>query len=394
MNTTNAHAHNKNSAAGKIEMHAGDLLRLSHDIHDFPETSFEETKASSWCKKLLQAHGFQITSPISGLETAFCAEIGSGELQFGIFCEYDALPQIGHACGHNIIAAAAVGAGLGLIDLVDELGIKLKIFGTPAEEGGGGKIIMLENGAFDGLAAAMMVHPWPVELTEMPCLAVSHVDVHYFGKAAHASAFPEQGRNAADAITVAQVAIGLLRQHCHDYDQVHGIVIHGGDAPNIVPEHSIAKYYIRSKNIETLQLWQKKVEDCFSAGALATGCTMKIEDKSPVYSEMISDKNLIKIYRENAENLGREFTSLENQPRASTDMANVSLSIPSIHPTLGLNSAPIVNHQAEFADYCITESADKAIIDGAKAMAHTIIDAALLPEMRNYLLQELDKHKP
>ncbi len=391
MDPMNNDTYSKNSAADKIDQHKDDLLRLSHDIHNFPETSFEEIKAASWCKELLRANGFQITNSIAGLETAFCAEAGNGELQFGIFCEYDALPQIGHACGHNIIAAAAVGAGLGLIGLVDELGIKLKIFGTPGEEGGGGKIIMLENGAFAGLAAAMMLHPWPVELTEMPCLAVSHIDVHYFGKAAHASAFPEQGKNAADAITVAQVAIGLLRQHCQSYDQIHGIVTHGGDAPNIVPEHSIAKYYIRSKNLESLQLWRKRVESCLAAGALATGCTMKIEDQSPIYSEMNSDKTLMKIYRENAESLGRKFTSLENQPRASTDMANVSLSIPSIHPTLGLDSAPIVNHQAEFAEYCITEPADRAILDGAKAMAYTIIDAALSSEIRNYLLSMLNK---
>ncbi len=385
MDSDYEHKTQKAAVNHKLDLDKDNLVKLSHDIHDHPELSFEEVRASSWCQEILQNNGFSISSPVGGLKTAFSAETGKGTLELGIFCEYDALPHIGHACGHNVIAAAGVGAAIGLAQLTDELDIKLKVFGTPAEEGGGGKILMLENGVFNGLSAAMMVHPWPVELTEMPCLAVSHIDVHYFGKAAHASAFPEQGKNAADAITVAQVAIGLQRQHGHQYDQVHGIVTHGGDAPNIVPEHTSAKYYIRSRDIESLKLWRKKITDCLTAGALATGCEIKIEDKSPIYSEMHSDSRLVEIYRKNAEGLGRQFAPAENQPAASTDMANISLYIPSIHPTLGLNCAPIVNHQAEFADYCISELADQALMDGAKAMAYTVIDAVLSPETRAYL---------
>ncbi len=383
----------KNLASSAVDLYSDELKELSHEIHHLKEVSFREISSANACRNILEKHGFEITSPVAGLETAFCAEIGDGELEFGIFCEYDALPEIGHACGHNIIAASAVGAALGLRRLTDSLNIKLKVFGTPAEEGGGGKIIMLEAGMFDSLSAAMMVHPWPVELIEMPCLAVSHIDVHYFGKAAHASAFPENGKNAADAITVAQVAIGLLRQHSRRYDQVHGIVTHGGAAPNIIPDHTVAKYYIRSETLQRLSVWQKQVIDCLSAGALATGCEMKIEEQSPAYSEMRSDEVLTGIYQNNAERLGRHFQSLENQPAASTDMANVSLRIPAIHPTLGLDCAPIVNHQAEFAAQCLTPLADKAMLDGAKAMAHTIVDAASLPQARRYLTAKISERK-
>ncbi|MCL5048738.1 MAG: M20 family metallopeptidase [Firmicutes bacterium] len=379
----------KKAVSAVIDGYSDELEALSHKIHDLKEVSFQEIRSAKACMAILEKYGFTITSPLANLETAFCAETGEGELEFGIFCEYDALPEIGHACGHNIIAASAIGAALSLADLTEQLGIKLKVFGTPAEEGGGGKIILLEAGVFDSLAAAMMIHPWPVELIEMPCLAVSHIDVHYFGQAAHASAFPEKGKNAADALTIAQVAIGLLRQQSRSRDQVHGIVTNGGAAPNIIPEHTVAKYYIRSETLERLVEWQAQIINCFSAGALATGCEMKIEEQSPPYSEMKSDRVLTTLYRKNAEDLGRCFESEQNQPAASTDMANVSLKIPAIHPTLGLECAPVVNHQAEFAAQCITPLADKAMLDGAKAMAHTVIDASLIFETRQYLIQKI-----
>jgi amidohydrolase len=214
------------------------LVDLSHRIHANPELSFEEERSAAWCADMLAEGGLSVDAGVCDLPTAFVATAGSGPLVIGICAEYDALPGVGHACGHNVIAAAAVGAGLALAPLADDLGITVKVFGTPAEEGGGGKILMLERGAFEGVHAAMMVHPAPNELDHMPCLAVSHVDVRFTGKEAHASAFPELGRNAADALTIAQTAIGLLRQHISSDARIHGIVTHGGDAPNIVPAHT------------------------------------------------------------------------------------------------------------------------------------------------------------
>ncbi|MBA3654461.1 MAG: amidohydrolase, partial [Actinobacteria bacterium] len=244
---------------------ARSLIDLSHRIHANPELCFEEEKSSAWVAEILEGGGFAVDMGVCDLPTAFVATAGSGPLTIAICAEYDALPGIGHACGHNVIAAAAAGAGLALAPLADDLGVTVKVMGTPAEEGGGGKIYMLERGAFDGVDAAMMVHPAPNEMDRFPCLAVSHVDVHYTGKEAHASAFPELGINAADAITVAQTAIGLLRQHIRSTDRIHGIVTHGGDAPNVVPAHTTGKWYIRSRTLKELEDLEPRVYKCFEA---------------------------------------------------------------------------------------------------------------------------------
>ena len=367
----------KAAAKRATEERADGLVALSHRIHAHPEVSFEEVQASRWCAEALAEGGFTLETPVAGLPTAFVATAGSGPLTIGICCEYDALPSVGHACGHNVIAAAAVGAGLALAPLADELGVTVKVLGTPAEEGGGGKITMLEQGAFDGCHAAMMVHPWPTELIQMPCLAVSHYDVRYTGREAHAAAFPEQGRNAADAVTVAQVAIGLLRQHAEPGDQVHGIVTRGGAAPNIVPGETEAKYYVRARSLERLAAWDERVRRCFEAGALATGCSVEFVPQGPIYSEFRADAALAGVYKANAEALGRRFPDPpEHAVPASTDMANVSLAMPAIHPTLGIDSLPAVNHQAEFAAHCVSPVADRAVLEGAVAMAWTVVDVA------------------
>jgi amidohydrolase len=378
------------SAMGRL---SDELIALSHQIHANPELSFEEVRASRWCADALHAGGFEVDFGICELPTAFRASIGSGPLTISICCEYDALPDIGHACGHNIIAAAAVGAGLSLAEVADDLGLRIVVLGTPAEEGGGGKIYMIERGGFDGLNASMMVHPWPTELIQMPCLAVSHFDTVYSGVEAHASAFPELGVNAADAITVAQVAIGLLRQHAHPGDQVHGIVTHGGSAPNIVPAHTSAKYYVRAASLEALKTWEPRVINCFHAGALATGASLEVHHHSPPYSEFLPDQAMASLYKSNAEHLGRFFPEQTGKPvAASTDMANVSLVMPAIHPTLGIDSLPAVNHQAAFAAHCATPVADKALIDGATAMAWTVVDLATDEAQRARLLSHTFTH--
>jgi amidohydrolase len=381
---------NKDAAQKIVDGSRDQLTDLSRRLHAHPELAFEEERSSAWVADVLARGGLDVEMGICDLPTAFAARAGDGPLHIGICAEYDALPDIGHACGHNVIAAAAVGAGLALAELADDLGIRVTVFGTPAEEGGGGKILMLERGAFDDVHAAMMVHPAPVEQDTMMCLAVSHIDVHFHGKAAHASAYPEQGINAADAITVAQTAVGLLRQHIRPTDRIHGIVTKGGEAPNIVPAHTTSKWYIRAKTVAELAELEPRVHRCFDAGALATGCTVDIQLQSPVYSEMRADTELASLYRANAEHLGRVFpdmpVELQERHAGSTDMANVSLAIPTIHPLLGLNSLPAVNHQPEFAAYCITPDADQALTDGATAMAWTAIDAASSRQVRDRLL--------
>jgi amidohydrolase len=359
----------------------GELIDLSHRIHAHPELGFEEEKASAWLCEFLADAGFSIEREAGGIRTAFIARRGSGPLHVAICAEYDALPGIGHACGHNIIAAMSAGAGIAAAHVADDAGLTISVIGTPAEEVGndGGKIRLIEEGAFDGVHAAMMVHPAPFDVVTPPIIAASMFDVNYTGKAAHASAFPELGINAADALTVAQTAIGLLRQHILPTQRIHGITTKGGDAPNIIPSHTSARYIVRGKTLDELEALRPKVHRCFEAGAVATGAKMEIVGGDKPYAEMIHDAEIADIYRRNAEQLGRVFPDLGvmlERAAGSTDMGNVSLRLPSIHPYIGINSLPAVNHQPEFTAHCITEDADKALMDGALAMVWTAIDLA------------------
>ena len=366
----------KAAARSAVEGARDALVELSHRIHASPEVAFEEERAAAWLGEALAEGGFAVAAGVCDLPTAFSATVGSGPLHVAICAEYDALPGIGHACGHNVIAAAAVGAGLALAGVADDAGLTVRVLGTPAEEGGGGKILMMERGGFAGVHAAMMVHPTPYESDHFPTMAATEYEVRYRGKEAHASAFPEQGINALDALTVAQVGIGLLRQHLRPGDQVHGIVTSGGEAPNVVPRSSGGRWMMRAPTLAKLAELEPRVHRCFEAGALATGATLEMERRMPPYSEFRPDDDLRRLYRANAEALGRVFPAGAGLTGGSTDMANVSLELPTIHPLLGLDSFPVVNHQAAFAEHCATPVADRALVDGAVAMAWTCLDAA------------------
>ena len=380
----------KDAAARVLRAGSERLVDLSHRIHAHPEVGFEESLAAGWVADALSEGGFEVALGVCELPTALVATVGDGPLHVGICAEYDALPGIGHACGHNMIAAAAVGAGVALAPLASDLGLTVHVLGTPAEEGGGGKILMLGRGGFDGVHAAMMVHPSPHEAWTMPCLAVNHLGVRYCGKASHASAYPEMGVNAADAVTVAQTAIGLLRQHIRPTDRIHGIVTHGGEAPNIVPALATGEWYVRSRTLAELAELEPRVQRCFEAGALATGCSVEVASRGTPYSEMVPDGQIGALYQTNAEAIGREFPLYSEdaalRTAGSTDMANVSLVIPTIHPMLGLGCWPAVNHQPEFAAYCATAVADAALVDGALAMAWTAIDVSRPGPLRDRLL--------
>ncbi|MGA2825859.1 MAG: M20 family metallopeptidase [Streptosporangiaceae bacterium] len=402
----------KDTIAGTVMGARERLTELSHRLHAHPEVAWSEERAAAWVSAELADAGFDVEAGACGLPTAFIARTGTGPLHVGICAEYDALPGLGHACGHNIIAAAAVGAGLALAAAADDLGLTVTVFGTPAEEGGGGKVYMLERGAFRGVHAAMMVHPGPVDVAEARPFAVSHMLVRYRGQATHAAAYPERGVNAADAFTIAQVAIGLLRQQLPPSTRVHGIITHGGDAPNIIPDRTEGRWYARAETLHELAALEPRVRRCFAAGALATGCELEIEVDAPPYAEFRNDPDLLPLYRANAERLGRRFAPPEGAApgagdpgaggsgagttgdaaaagrmnRASTDMGNVSLIVPSIHPYIGIGSLPAVNHQKEFAAHCVSPAADQALVDGAIALAWTAADAALDETVRGRLL--------
>ncbi|WP_241665827.1 M20 family metallopeptidase [Prescottella subtropica] len=367
-----------------------DLIGLSHTIHAAPELAFEEHRSSALLVEFLRGHGFDVHTGVADLPTAFDARYGSGDLEIAVLAEYDALPEIGHACGHNIIAASAVGAGLALAPLADDLGITVRVIGTPAEETGGGKILMLERGVFDDVAAALMVHPGPFDIVGATSLALADLAITFTGREAHASAAPEFGRNAADAVTVAQVGLALLRQHLAPGQQMHGIVSDGGIAPNIVPARAEMLYYLRAQTAESLRELSVRAESCFAAGALATGCTHGIRTVSPMYAELRPDPWLADVYRDEIVDLGRTPVPVEleaSRPLGSTDMGNVTHVVPGIHPVIGLDSRGAVTHQPEFASAAASASADEAVVDGAIALAHTVIRAARDPGQRDRLLE-------
>ena len=379
----------KTAARAAFDRHRDALVALSHRIHAHPEIKWEEERACAWVSAELAERGFSVQAGICDVPTAFEARFGSGPLHVAICAEYDALPGIGHACGHNVIAATAVGAAVALAEVADEIGVTVRVVGTPAEEGGGGKIVLLDRGAFAGAHMAMMTHPFPFDRAQFPMIAAQQFRVRYAGKEAHASAYPELGLNAADAITVAQVAIGLLRQHIHAGDRVHGIVTHGGDAPNVVPGHTEAEFIIRGATVADFEVMRGRVMRCFEAGALATGTTLDVLPRHEPYAEMHHDPDMVAAYRRNAEALGRVFPDLGDAGRraaGSTDMGNVSLAVPSIHPAIGIDSLPAVNHQPEFAAHCVTEAADRALADGAVALAWTAIDCATDDAVRTRLV--------
>ncbi len=378
----------KQAAQHAIEGQRDRLLELSHRIHATPELGFEEIQTSQWVADAVRAAGYDVTKPAFDLPTAFIGTIGHGELHLAICAEYDALPQVGYACGHNVIASAAVGAAIGLAPLAGDAGIRVSVVGTPAEErgDGGGKILLLERGAFEGMHAAMMVHPAPDDVAMPGMIAAATFDVTYTGKEAHAAGWPWLGVNAADALVVAQTAIALLRQQMEPTDRVHGIVTHGGDAANIIPARTTARYMVRSTRIEQLQPLRDRVMRCFEAGALATGSELSVAGGYSPYADVRHDPAMAAAYERNAVVLGRSFTA-PNRPSGSTDMGNVSMAIPSIHPFIGIDSLPAVNHQPEFAAQCVTPAADKAVIDGAIAMAWTALDLATDDEQRNRLLE-------
>jgi amidohydrolase len=371
------------SARATLEAARPGLVELSHRIHANPELGFEEVKASGWVADALDAAGFEVRRGYAGMDTAVVGTLGTGPLHLAICIEYDALPTVGHACGHNVICTAGLGAGLALAPLVDDLGLKLSMLGTPAEEGGGGKIGFIDAGYFADVHAAMMVHPFPTDEAEPRLIAVQQLSVSYEGRAAHAAGFPWKGVNAADAMVVAQTAIGLLRQQLQAGDLIHGYITKGGDAANIIPAHTTADYMIRASTASRLRELRELVGRCFEAGAVATGAELTLEE-DVAYTDMRHDSELAATFQRHGEALGRTYTTPASP--VSTDMGNVSYVVPSIHPMISIETHGAVNHQQEFADACAEPSADQAILDGALCLALTAIDAAQDETIRARLL--------
>ena len=378
----------KQRICDEIDRLTPELLDVSHRIHARPELSFEEHHAHDLLTGVLDDHGLAVQRRAYGVDTAFEARAGTGDGPLvAVVCEYDALPGIGHACGHNIIAASGLGAGLALASLAGEADGRVAVVGTPAEEGGGGKELMMRQGAFSDADAAMMVHPANHELSVFHAVAVHRVKASYTGAAAHAAAAPEKGRNALDAAVLGYNAIAALRQHISDDERIHGVFIDGGAKPNIVPVTAATDWYVRSTNLTSLEPLKERVAACLQAGADAAGCEVDIEWADPAYADMNDNPTLIDRYLDNLGALGR---SIASDPGArvvgSTDMGNVSYTVPSIHPMIKVAPDDVAIHTPDFAVYARGPSGDAAVIDGAKALAMTALDCwldeAVMPAVR------------
>jgi amidohydrolase len=376
----------KHEVQKSVDRMHGQLLAVSHEIHSNPELGFEELKAAALLAETLHAAGLGVVEGAYGLATAFASEFGpEGTPCVALLAEYDALPEIGHACGHNVIASASLGAALALFELGDRLPGRVRLLGTPAEERGAGKELMARRGAFDAVDAAMMVHPGGIDLINMPSLCIGEVEVDYHGEAAHASAMPERGVNALDALVLAYQAIAALRQHIKVTERIHGIITNGGQAPNVVPDLTSGHFYVRAGNADELVALKQRVQECFEAGARATGAKLTSRWSEVDYLEMRACWPLAQAYQANAESLGRTFFPYDKLPAGvagSTDMGNVSQRVPSIHPIIATAPPHCTIHNAEFARWTNSEIADKAVLDGAKALAMTTLDFFCDPELR------------
>ncbi len=371
-----------------VELQRQQLIQLSLNIHDNPELGLKEEKASTWLTSYLEDSGFRVERGIAGLATAFRATYGQGSPGIALLAEYDALPRIGHGCGHNIIAASAVGAAVASKSIIDQLGGSVVVLGTPGEESLGGKIDMVEAGAFKDIDVAMMVHPNTRNMVTIQALACSTLEVEFFGEPAHAAAQPHKGINALEAMILAFTSINSLRQHIRGEARIHGVITDGGEAPNIVPAHSAAVFLIRAPDDDYLDELKDKVLNCFIGASVASGARLEYKWRDRTYAPMKNNATLAQLFSQNLESLGRYVGAFD--PRfgfGSTDMGNVSQLLPSIHPTIAIASSEVLIHTQEFATAAGSEAGHEGLMDAAKAMAMTVADI-LQPGMLDKIKRE------
>lgn len=377
----------KSKTAEGLDSQREELIELSHRIHQNPELGFQEVRASGWLIEYLLENGFQVERGICQLATAFRGSFGSDKPVIALLAEYDALPEVGHACGHNIIATAAVGAAVSLRSAIHEAGGSIVVIGTPAEELYGGKAIMAERGAFADIDAAMIVHPSIVDMASIQALACIGLEVEFRGKAAHAAAFPQEGINALEAMVQAFNAINSLRQHIRERARIHGIITKGGDAPNIVPAYTAGSFLIRAEDDIYLDELRRKVLNCFHAASLATGAHLDYK-WTEYYAPIKTNRILADIFTRNMESLGRTVAPLFERALGSSDVGNVSALVPTIHPMIAIAPPDVLPHSPEFAIAAAAEQGNRGLLDGAKAMAMTVVDLIAQPKIMASIKEE------
>ena len=373
-----------------VDRLAADLERLSRQIHDNPELAYQEVKAATWLVEFLDKQGFKVERGVAGVDTAFRGTLQTGDgPTIAILCEYDALPGIGHACGHNVIAAAGVGAGAALAAVRDRLPKgRIEVIGTPAEEGGGGKVKLIKGGLFKNVDAAMMIHGFDRWIMHQDLLGIVRTGFEFTGKAAHASADPWEGVNALDAVIQTFNNVSMLRQQIRPESRIHGIVTSGGAAANIIPEFASAMFYVRAADLGYMWALQKRVVACAEGAAKATGCTLKvIEHSDTVYEPMKRNATLLELFRANARTLGVVETPESRDRMGSSDVGNVSQVIPAIQPMVQIAPEGTPIHSRDFEHAAVKPLARDGLLASAKIMAMTTCDLlanpALVKEARN-----------
>ena len=386
----------KTTACNLIDKNAEVLISVSHEIHDHPEQNYEEVFASELLTRTANGLGVPVELGAFDCATGFSGDVGTGPTVC-IMSEYDALPDIGHGCGHNVIAAAGLGAAIALASIAKDSGGRVRYMGTPAEEGGGGKILMARNGALSGVDLAMMVHPADADLATIDAIALQQLLVEYSGQESHAAAAPHMGRNALDAAVLGYMAVATLRQHIMPTERVHGIFLKSGEKPNIVPSEASTEWYVRSDNVSSLAALKPRVLAALESGAHACGCSVSHEWIGTAYADMVTNNTMGTMYAHNALRLGRTVTDPRNGGHrvvGSTDMGNVSHLVPSIHPMIASAPSGTSIHTKQFAQFARSPMADKAVLDGAKAMAMTAIDYWTSPERQVAVAGEFNTANP
>jgi amidohydrolase len=377
-----------------VERLAGELDTLSRQIHDHPELAFQEVKAAGWLSDFLSAQGFKVERGVAGVETAFRAVIETGDgPTIVIMCEYDALPAIGHACGHNIIATAGAGAGAALAAVKSDLPpCRIHVIGTPAEEGGGGKVKLIRGGVFRGVDAAMMIHGWDRWIGHQDLLGIVRIGFEFTGKAAHASADPWEGVNALDAAIQTFNNVSMLRQQVRPSARVHGIITNGGAAPNIIPEFASAMFYVRGATIDYLRDLQRRVIACAEGAAKATGTTLKVIEHDDAYEPMKRNDALLGAYRANMTRLGITESPEVKDRLGSSDVGNVSQVVPTIQPLVKIAPDGTAIHSRAFEAAAVSPLARQGMLLAARAMAATAADLLSDPALLAKTRQEFEAH--
>jgi amidohydrolase len=373
------------------------ILELSHKVHALAEISWDEHESAAAVAAVLREGGFNVIESAYGVPTAIEAVYGDGDLTVVICAEYDALPEVGHACGHNMIAAAGVGAALALKPVADAAGLRIKLLGTPAEEHGGGKISLLKAGAFEDAAFSLMVHglTGPERgASAIGFAAVERFEVQFKGSEAHAAGAPDKAINAGAAASLALMNMAVLRQHLPENANTNAFISHGGGATNVIAGDSTVQVEVRAGNVDVWRDLKRRVLACFEGAAIATGCTWTHRQTEHPYAPLNTHSGLGKAWDANMELVGRPVDTTPVFGGGSSDMGNVSQVIPSVHGMVVVRNSTAVPHHPNFTADAISPEADDAVIDGATVLALTVLDAALDPALRAELLELQASREP